>query len=112
MLTQKERSFVLEESSELEKVYTMVAHEGDSKVPENAEDEVDFHYVCFVRSHINRRLYELDGDRKGPRNTGFVLDSDDVLVPESLNLIRDYINREGMDGKFGLLALGYESPAI
>lgn len=76
-------------------------------MPEDAKDEVDYHYVCFVRSHKSGHLYELDGDRKGPRDTGLLLESDDVLVPEGLNLIRNYMNREERNENFGLLALGY-----
>lgn len=107
-----ERSFLLEESAELEEVYAKVAQQGSSKVPEDAEDEVDYHYVCFVRSHQSGHLYELDGDRRGPRDTGIVLESDNVLVAEGLDLIRDYIHRDGSDGNFGLLALGYETVVI
>ncbi|KAH8745670.1 ubiquitin carboxyl-terminal hydrolase, family 1 [Diaporthe sp. PMI_573] len=106
-LPSTERSRLLEDSAELEEVYSKVARQGSSKVPEDAKDEVDYHYVCFVRSHKSGHLYELDGDRKGPRDTGLLLESDDVLVPEGLNLIRNYMNREERNENFGLLALGY-----
>jgi ubiquitin carboxyl-terminal hydrolase L3 len=47
-LKPEERALVLEDSKELESAYTSVATEGDTQAPENAEDEVDFHYICFV----------------------------------------------------------------
>lgn len=103
-----QRFLFLEESSEVEEVYATVARQGISKVPESAEEEVDYHYICLVRSHINGRLYELDGDRKGPRDTGIVLDNDDVLGPEGLGVIRGYIDPEKSEN-FGLLALCYET---
>ena len=37
-----------------------------------AEDEVDFHYVCFVKSSKTGHLYELGGDRKGPVDHGIL----------------------------------------
>lgn len=87
-------------------MYSQVARLGTSQVPEDAEEEVDYHYVCFVRSHTSGRLYELDGDRGGPRDTGFVLESDNVATPECLSLIREYVDREDKAGHFALLALG------
>lgn len=102
----EERSSVLESSAELEDVYAAVATQGTSRVPDNAEDEVDFHYVCFVKSRSNGRLYELDGDRKGPIDRGLVLGPDeDVLAPGGLNVIREYMERERGNTNFNLMAL-------
>jgi ubiquitin carboxyl-terminal hydrolase L3 len=61
-LPPQERALVLEGSEELEHMYKIAAEQGDSRVPDNAEDEVDFHYVCFVKSHKSGRLYELVSD--------------------------------------------------
>ena len=36
-------------------------------------EEVDFRFVCFVKSNKNSRIYELDGDRKCPTDKGIVL---------------------------------------
>ncbi|KAI0346890.1 cysteine proteinase [Trametopsis cervina] len=63
----EDRALVLEDSAELEKVYTAAALQGDTAPPDNAEDEVDFHYICFARSNKSGKLYELDGDKWGPR---------------------------------------------
>lgn len=87
-------------------MYAAVATQGTSRVPDNAEDEVDFHYVCFVKSRSNGRLYELDGDRKGPIDRGLVLGPDeDVLAPGGLNVIREYMERERGNTNFNLMAL-------
>ena len=74
--------------------------------PTNAEDEVDFHFVCFVKSNKNSRIYELDGDRKCPIDKGILLVGDDMLAENGLNIVRDFIQRErsGSVG-FNLMAL-------
>ncbi|KAB5569999.1 ubiquitin carboxyl-terminal hydrolase [Coniochaeta sp. 2T2.1] len=100
------RAKVLEDSAELEKAHTAVALKGDSAVPESAEAEVVFHYICYVKSEKDGRVYELDGDRKGPIDTGVVLEEgEDVCGEEVLGLVRRYI--EGAEGNlnFSLLAL-------
>jgi len=101
------RALVLEGSQELEAAHTSVAVKGDSAVPGSPEDEVDCHYVCFVKSHESGHLYEMDGDRKGPVDLGAVLKGDeDLLCDAGLEIIRKYISREeGRNLSFGLLAL-------
>ena len=100
-----ERASVLESSRELENAHATAAHQGSSSVP-NAEDEVDHHYVCFVKG-ANGNLYELDGDLKGPVDRKILLSQDeDALIQPGLDAIRDYIVREnGGDSNFSLLAL-------
>lgn len=102
-----ERASVLENSEAIETAYREVALQGDSEVPENAEDEVDYHYVCFVKSQKNQHLYELDGDRKGPIDRGVLEANEDVMAENGLNVIREYIQREnGGNPNFSLLVLG------
>lgn len=82
-----------------------MALHGSSEAPDNPEDEVDYHYVCFVKSHRSGRLYELDGDRTGPLDRGHVLGpEDDVLAPGGLNAVREYMKHED-NPNFGLMAL-------
>jgi ubiquitin carboxyl-terminal hydrolase L3 len=67
---------------------------------------VDYHFVCFVKSHRNGHLYELDGDRKGPIDRGLVLASEeDMLASGGLSVVREYIEREKGSCAFGLMAL-------
>lgn len=102
---------MLEKSAELEKAHTTVALKGDSAVPESAEAEVEFHYICYVRSEKDGHLYELDGDRKGPIDTGVVLSgSDDVLCEEVLGLVRKYVDEAEGNLNFSLLALVDRGP--
>ncbi|KAK5018710.1 ubiquitinyl hydrolase 1 [Cryomyces antarcticus] len=106
-LPPQDRALVLEGSEELESVYGMAALQGNSMVPTSAEDEVDFHFVCFVKSHINGHIYELDGDRKGPVDKGPMLKpDDDILAHGGLAIVREFIQRE-RDGNsnFSLMAL-------
>lgn len=96
----------IEENRDLEAVYRSVATRGDSEVPTNPEDEVDFHYVCFVKSHSSSVFYELDGDRKGPMNKCSLGPEEDALADQCLTVVREYISRErGGNPNFGLLAL-------
>ncbi|KAF2817322.1 ubiquitin carboxyl-terminal hydrolase [Mytilinidion resinicola] len=100
------RGRVLEASAELESAYRVVAQKGDTEPPENPEDVVDFHYVCFVKSHENNRLYELDGDKKGPIDRGAINEDQDMLSQAALEPIREYIDREnGRSINFSLIAL-------
>jgi ubiquitin carboxyl-terminal hydrolase L3 len=110
-LAPPERAKALEDSEALESAYKTVAVQGDSAVPESPEDEVDYHYVCFVKSSKNGHIYELDGDRKGPIDHGFVGSDDDggdVLDQAGLKVVRTFLNREkGSNMNFSLLALVY-----
>ena len=80
---------------------------GDSKVPENTEEDVNFHFVCFVRSPKSSHMYELDGDRKGPVDRGPFLRPDEGMLAEGgLNIVRKFIRRENnVDFNFSLMAL-------
>ncbi|KAF2678087.1 ubiquitin carboxyl-terminal hydrolase isozyme L1 [Lentithecium fluviatile CBS 122367] len=100
------RAEALENDMELESAYKTVATRGTSDVPTNPEDEVDFHYVCFVKSNKNGHLYELDGDRKGPKDRGPLGPNDDVLSESGRSAIKEFIQREhGQNSNFSLLVL-------
>lgn len=100
-----ERAWALENDEELERVYAEVARKGDTEAPTNAEDEVDFHYIAFVKSHVNGRLYQLDGDRRRPIKLARVENGEDVLSERCLAVIRSMMNREGDNLNFSLMAL-------
>ncbi|KAI0398821.1 ubiquitin carboxyl-terminal hydrolase, family 1 [Xylaria palmicola] len=105
-LAPQDRALAIEHSYDLEVAYSSVAKQGGSTVPSNAEDEVDFHYVCFVRSPRNSHLYELDGDRPGPIDTGVVLGPEnDLLTENGVNFVRQYIEQGKGNANFGLMAL-------
>jgi ubiquitin carboxyl-terminal hydrolase L3 len=101
-----DRAKVLENDMELESAYRLVATRGTSEAPTNPEDEVDFHYVCFAKSNKNNHLYELDGDRKGPKDRGPLKPNDDVLSESGRSAIREFIKREhDQNSNFSLLVL-------
>ncbi|KAJ7591548.1 ubiquitin carboxyl-terminal hydrolase [Mycena floridula] len=103
-----ERATALEESAELEQAHTHAAKQGDSAVPESAEAEVDYHYVCFVASRKTHRLFEMDGSKKGPVDRGIIIEEgQDVMCDAGLGLIREFLQREAASGNenFSLLAL-------
>lgn len=101
----RERALALEDDDELERVYNEAATEGDTEAPANPEDEVDFHYIAFVRSHVNDHLYQLDGDRKRPVKLDLLNDGDDVLSEKCLGVIRRMMAEDGDNLNFSLMAL-------
>ncbi|KAH6639560.1 ubiquitin carboxyl-terminal hydrolase [Boeremia exigua] len=104
-LPPRERALALGDDEELERVYAEVALEGDTEAPSNAEDEVDFHYIAFVRSHINGHLYQLDGDRKRPLKLALLEDREDLLSEKCLTVIRSMMSADGDSLNFSLMAL-------
>ncbi|KAK0674667.1 putative ubiquitin carboxyl-terminal hydrolase [Cercophora samala] len=103
-LSPLQRATLLEDDEQLESAYKAVALRGDSAVPEDPEEEVDFHYVCFVKSHKSGHLYELDGDRKGPVDLGEFA-GNDLLSERGLGVLKGFIERIECEGGFSLLAL-------
>lgn len=102
-----DRALALEADKELESIHKSIALQGDSAVPASAEAEVDFHYVCFVKSHKDGHLYQMDGDRKGgPVDLGGLEDDEDVLAEPGLSVVKKFIEREaGGNMNFSLLVL-------
>jgi ubiquitin carboxyl-terminal hydrolase L3 len=105
-LSPMERAKALEDSDELEAAHKSAATQGDSAVP-NAEDEVELHYVCFVKSNKDNHLYELDGRRKGPLDRGDIGENGDVLSEQATAVVQSFIDREKATGRldFSLVAL-------
>ena len=103
-----ERAELLYKSDILESAHQSAATEGTSAAPA-ASDDIDLHFVCFVKSEKNH-LWELDGRRKGPINRGFVSPEDDVLSEKALALgVKKFLNREkdagGGDLRFSIIVL-------
>jgi ubiquitin carboxyl-terminal hydrolase L3 len=103
-----ERAGLLYDSEALESAHQAAATGGDTSAPA-ADDNVDLHYVCFVKSQ-NNNLWELDGRRKGPLNRGQLSSDEDVLSEKALDLgVRSFLKREsaagGGDLRFSLITL-------
>lgn len=103
-----DRANLLYESQALESAHQAAAAGGDTTAP-SADDKVDLHYVCFVKSDKNR-LWEMDGRRKGPLDRGELAAEEDVLSDKALNLgVRSFLKREaeagGGDLRFSLIVL-------
>ncbi|KAI9836627.1 MAG: hypothetical protein M1819_001261 [Sarea resinae] len=102
------RADVLYNSPLLERAHATAATQGDTTAP-SASDEVDLHYVCFVKSS-NNHLWELDGRRKGPLDRGELAPEEDVLSEPALEMgVRGFLKREeeagGGELRFSLVAL-------
>lgn len=103
-----QRADLLYESQALESAHQAAASGGDTAAP-SADDNVDLHYVCFVKSQ-NNHLWEMDGRRKGPLDRGQLAPDEDVLSEKALDLgVRSFLKREasagGGDLRFSLIAL-------
>ncbi|KAL9597128.1 MAG: hypothetical protein Q9219_005350 [cf. Caloplaca sp. 3 TL-2023] len=102
------RAELLETSPNIAQAHSSAAATGDTAAPA-AEDNIDLHFVAFVKSAQNH-LWELDGGRKGPLNRGKLGAEDDVLAEKALDLgVRSFLKREeeGQAGelRFSLVAL-------
>jgi ubiquitin carboxyl-terminal hydrolase L3 len=106
-LKPKERADLLYGSQALESAHASAASGGDTAAPA-ADDKVDLHFVCFVKTEDNN-LWELDGRRKGPLNRGQLPAGEDVLGEKALELgVRAFLKREsaaGGDLRFSLIVL-------
>ncbi|KAL7931003.1 cysteine proteinase [Trichoderma chlorosporum] len=99
-----ERSKLLEQTPALADAHKAAATEGDTPAPD-AQDDVDLHYVCFVKAD-DGGLWELDGRRKGPIRRGDLDKNEDVLSEKGLNLgVLKFLEREGADLRFSAVAL-------
>ncbi|TVY49030.1 Ubiquitin carboxyl-terminal hydrolase isozyme L3 [Lachnellula occidentalis] len=83
-LAPAQRADLLYNSQALESAHQSAATQGDSAAP-GAEDNIDLHYVCFVKD-AKSNLWELDGRRKGPLNRGQLGLDEDVLSEKALEL--------------------------
>lgn len=103
-----ERADLLYNSQALEHAHQIAASQGQSTAP-GAEDDIDLHYVCFVKDEKNH-LWEMDGRRKGPLDRGQLSKSEDVLSEKALDLgVRRFLTREAENGggelRFSLITL-------
>lgn len=103
-LAPAERSKLLEQTSSLASAHQEAASQGDTAAPD-AQDDVDLHYVCFVKTN-DGTLWELDGRRKGPIARGKLDDEEDVLSSKALLWgPLKFLEREGADMRFSCVAL-------
>ena len=99
-----ERARLLEREEALAKAHRAAAEKGDTAAPD-AQDEVELHYVCFVKGG-DGKLWEMDGRRKGPLARGQLEKDEDVLSPKALTLgPLKFLEREGADLRFSCVAL-------
>jgi len=108
-LDPEERADLLYNSSDLENAHQSSAQEGQSQAP-GAADDIDLHYVCFVKDPKTNHLWELDGRRRGPLDRGVLESGDDVLSPKALDLgPRKFMKREeeigGGELRFSMITL-------
>ena len=103
-LAPPQRARLLETDPALARAHHDAASQGDTAAPD-AQDDVDLHYVCFVKGN-DGTLWELDGRRKGPLDRGSLAAGEDVLSEAAVALgPKKFLEREGADLRFSLVAL-------
>ncbi|RWA12618.1 hypothetical protein EKO27_g2489 [Xylaria grammica] len=99
-----ERSALLEKTPALASAHHEAASQGQTVAPD-AQDDVDLHYVCFVKND-DGTLWELDGRRKGPIARGKLDADEDVLSDKALLWgPLKFLERGGGDMRFSCVAL-------
>ncbi|KAI0903980.1 putative ubiquitin carboxyl-terminal hydrolase [Ustulina deusta] len=103
-LAPTQRSALLEQTPALATAHHEAASQGQTVAPD-AEDDVDLHYVCFVKTD-DGTLWELDGRRKGPIARGQLATDEDVLSEKALLWgPLKFLERGGGDMRFSCVAL-------
>ncbi|KAH0439920.1 ubiquitin carboxyl-terminal hydrolase, family 1 [Colletotrichum camelliae] len=98
------RAQLLEKTPALATAHREAASQGATEAPQ-AQDDIDLHYVCFVRGN-DGTLWELDGRRKGPLARGQLEEGEDVLSEKALTWgPLKFLEREGADLRFSAVAL-------
>ncbi|TPX51121.1 hypothetical protein SeMB42_g01027 [Synchytrium endobioticum] len=97
-----DRANELELDQDLAKAHEASSREGQSRVPDAAED-VDLHFVCFVLKDGD--LYELDGRKPFPINYGPCTD----LLSGAAIIIRGFMDRQPDSVNFNMISLGPKS---
>ncbi|CAJ2510378.1 Uu.00g050810.m01.CDS01 [Anthostomella pinea] len=105
-LHQKERAQMLYDDAGFEAAHKACERIGDTAP--TSEGHNGQHFVAFVK--VDGRLWELEGDRKGPMDRGALADDEDVLSPRALELgFKRVIKLEqdagGEDLRFSCIAL-------
>jgi ubiquitin carboxyl-terminal hydrolase L3 len=99
-----ERAALIEQTPALATAHREAAEQGATSAPD-AQDDVDLHYVCFVKTD-DGALWELDGRRKGPLQRGQLAKNEDVLSATALAVgPLKFLEREGGDLRFSCVAL-------
>ncbi|KAG0139107.1 hypothetical protein CROQUDRAFT_666911 [Cronartium quercuum f. sp. fusiforme G11] len=99
--TPLERAKMIEEDLALEEVHTRIARSGQSRVP-GLEEELNLHFVCFIKSPVSNHLIELDGRKEFPIEHGNI---EGDLLQAVVPVVRRFMNLAKDDVQFNLIAL-------
>lgn len=90
-----DRAAYLQTSKSLAQAHTSAAIGGQTAAPP-AEDSSEHHFVSFVRNPKSQTLVELDGRRKGPKDRGVKVPSQEDLLKVATQWIADnYVSQRG-----------------
>ncbi|KAI8869431.1 ubiquitin carboxyl-terminal esterase L3 [Ramicandelaber brevisporus] len=105
-MTPVQRAERLLSDASIASVHARSAYDGQT-LPPDAEDEVDFHFVCFVEK--NDKLFELDGRFDKPIDHGKIEGGNDEngsgLLKAAAKIAKQYMQRDPDNLNFTLTAL-------
>ncbi|KAI0015684.1 ubiquitin carboxyl-terminal hydrolase, family 1 [Xylariomycetidae sp. FL0641] len=97
-LSREARAAALEADAALAAAHAAVAVKGDTAAPA-ADSHPPSAFSCVVPCGPRRRLYYLEGARRGPIALGVELGAgEDMACEEALQAVRDVVKRESSDG--------------
>lgn len=99
-MSPEERGQELEMDESICEMHESLAKEGQSQAPEEDED-TGLQFITFV--NVDEQLYELDGRKQFPINHGST--SDDTVLKDSVNVCKQFMERDPENVNFTLLAL-------
>lgn len=76
----------------------------DNTLSLSLQNEVDFYYICFVKS-FDEVIYKLDDDASKPSKINFRLnENEDMFKTSTLECVKQCIAKKHADRKFSLFA--------
>lgn len=100
-----DRAAFLQTSKSLAQAHTSTASSGQTAAP-SADDPVDLHFVCYVRDPKTKKLFELDGRRKGPVDRKLDVEQQEDLLKTATKWVHEnYMQLNPEEVNFNLIAL-------
>ena len=98
-----DKASILENDTLIETFHEDATNDGQTSRP-NLEDDIDLHFITFVHSKNNGKLYELDGRvENGPICHGCTTQQD--LLKDACGVVRQLMEADPDEMRFTILAL-------
>ncbi|KAM5317961.1 ubiquitin carboxyl-terminal hydrolase isozyme L3-like [Glossophaga mutica] len=99
-MSPQEQARYLENYDAIQVTHETSTHEGQTEAP-SIDEKVDLHFIVLV--HVDRHLYELDGQKPFPINHGET--SDKTLLENATEVCKKFMEHEPDEVRFNAIAL-------